>query len=113
MTLRGHTNKIVSLSPDPESNFGLVSGGHDGTCRVWDLRSSRQGTKDEGGGLVGDAVYIVERESQKKAAKKPVGGEGIKVFGVVWDKDVGIVSGGEDKMLQINRGKGVTRQEGS
>jgi len=113
MTLRGHTNKIVSLSPDPESNFGLVSGSHDGTCRVWDLRSSRQGTKDEGGGLVGDAVYIVERESRKKAAKKPVGGEGIKVFGVVWDKDVGIVSGGEDKMLQINRGKGVTRQESS
>jgi ribosome biogenesis protein YTM1 len=113
MTLRGHTNKIVSLSPDPESNYGLVSGSHDGTCRVWDLRSSRQGTKDEGNGLVGEAVYVVERDSQKELAKRPVGGEGIKVFGVSWDRDVGIVSAGEDKMVQINRGRGVTRAENS
>jgi len=112
MTLRGHTNKIVSIAPDPESNYGLVSGSHDGTCRVWDLRSSRQGTKDEGGGLVGEAVYVVERESQK-GGKRPVGGEGIKVFGVEWDRDVGIVSGGEDKMVQINRGRGVTRTDSS
>lgn len=111
MTLRGHTNKIVSLSPDPESNYGLISGSHDGTCRVWDLRSSRQGTKDEGGGLVGEAVYVVERDSQTGGSKRPVGGEGIKVFGVIWDKDVGIVSAGEDKMVQVNRGRGVTRTE--
>jgi ribosome biogenesis protein YTM1 len=113
MTLRGHTNKIVSLCPDPESNYGLVSGSHDGTCRVWDLRSSRQGTKDEGNGLVGEAVYVVERDTQKDSAKRPVGGEGIKVFGVAWDKEVGIVSGGEDKMVQINRGRGVTRADNS
>jgi len=110
MTLRGHTNKIVSIAPDPESNYGLVSGSHDGTCRVWDLRSSRQGTMEEGGGVVGEAVYVIERESNK-SGKKPIGGEGIKVFGVAWDKDVGIVSGGEDKMLQINRGRGITRKE--
>lgn len=108
MTLRGHTNKIVSLAHDPESNYGLVSGSHDGTCRIWDLRSSRQGTKDEGGGLVGEPVYVIERESHKDG-KRPVGGEGIKVMGVAWDKDLGIVSGGEDKMVQVNRGKGVTR----
>jgi ribosome biogenesis protein YTM1 len=113
MTLRGHTNKIISLCPDPESNYGLASGSHDGTCRVWDLRSSRQGTKDEGNGLVGEAVYVVERETQKDSVKRPVGGEGIKVFGVSWDKDVGIVSGGEDKMVQINRGRGVTRADNS
>lgn len=108
MTLRGHTNKIVSLCQDPESNYGLVSGSHDGTCRVWDLRSSRAGTKDEGNGLVGEAVYVVERESQK-SGRRPVGGEGIKVFGVAWDREVGIVSGGEDKMVQVNRGRGVTK----
>jgi ribosome biogenesis protein len=112
MTLRGHTNKIVSLAQDPESNYGLVSGSHDGTCRVWDLRSSRQGTMEEGGGVVGEAVYVVERESVK-GGKRPVAGEGIKVFGVGWDKDVGIVSVGEDKMVQINRGRGVTRSESS
>jgi ribosome biogenesis protein len=108
MTLRGHTNKIVSLAADPDSTWGLVSGSHDGTCRVWDLRSTRQGTRDEGGGTVGESVYVVERES-RKGEKRPVGGEGVKVFGVVWDHDVGIVSAGEDKRVQINRGKGVTR----
>jgi ribosome biogenesis protein YTM1 len=108
MTLRGHTNKIISLSPDPDSTWGLVSGSHDGTCRVWDLRSTRQGTRDEGGGVVGESVYVIERES-RKGEKKPVGGEGIKVLGVAWDKDCGIVSAGEDKRVQINRGKGVTR----
>lgn len=108
MTLRGHTNKIVSIAPDPDSTWGLVSGSHDGTCRVWDLRSTRQGTRDEGGGTVGESVYVIERES-RKGEKRPVGGEGIKVLGVVWDQGVGIVSAGEDKMIQINRGKGVTR----
>ena len=112
MTLRGHTNLVSSLSPDPESNYGLVSGSYDGTCRVWDLRSSRQGAKDEGGGLVGEAVYVIERQSQK-GPKKPVGGEGVKVFGVAWDKNVGIVSAGEDKMVQINRGLCVTRTDNS
>jgi len=110
MTLRGHTNKIVSLAPDPDSKWGLVSGSHDGTCRIWDLRSTRQGTRDEGGGLVGESVYVVERESQK-GAKRPVAGDGIKVLSVAWDRDLGIVSAGEDKKVQINRGRGVTRAE--
>ncbi|KAI9742341.1 MAG: ribosome biogenesis protein ytm1 [Claussenomyces sp. TS43310] len=110
MTLRGHTNKIASLAPDPDSTWGLVSGSHDGTCRVWDLRSTRQGTRDEGGGVVGESVYVIERES-KTGEKRSVGGEGIKVLGVAWDKDCGIVSAGEDKRVQINRGKGVTRAD--
>jgi ribosome biogenesis protein len=75
---------------------------------VWDLRSTRAGTRDEGGGTVGESVYVIERESHK-GEKRPVGGEGIKVFGVAWDRDVGIVSAGEDKKVQINTGKGVTR----
>ena len=50
----------------------------------------------------------MERES-RKGEKRPVGGEGTKVLGVVWDREVGIMSAGEDKRVQINRGKGVTR----
>lgn len=111
MTLRGHNNKILSLSPDPDSTWGLVSGSQDGTCRVWDLRSTRQGTRDECGGVVGECIYVIERESHK-GQKTPACGEGVKVFGVVWDKEVGIVSASEDKRVQINRGNGVTRVEG-
>ena len=102
MTLRGHTNMVASLATDPESLYGLVSGSHDGTCRVWDVRSS----KSDKEGKVGESVYCIERESAKGDGRK-VGGDGVKVFGVVWDIDVGIVSASEDKRVQINRGKGI------
>ena len=105
MTLRGHTNKVVSLAPSPDNEYSLVSGAHDGTCRIWDLRSVRPATKDEGGlGSVSEPVYVIERESRQK--KKAVAGEGCKVFGVVWD-GLGIFSGGEDKKVQVNSGRNV------
>ncbi|KAL9099707.1 MAG: hypothetical protein Q9163_004829 [Psora crenata] len=102
MTLRGHTNLIASLDLDPQSSYGLVSGSHDGTCRVWDVRSS----KSEKDGRVGESIYTIQRESAKGQGRN-VGGEGVKVFSVCWDQDVGIVSAGEDKRVQINRGKGM------
>ena len=102
MTLRGHTNAVVTLASDPNSAYALVSGSHDGTCRVWDVRSSRS----EKDGRVGESMYTIGRESVKGEGKK-VGGEGVKVFGVCWDREVGLVSAGEDKRVQINRGKGT------
>lgn len=101
MTLRGHKNVVTAIRPDPESNYGLVSASADGTCRVWDLRSTRHGTKEEGG-VVGEPVYVIERQEEK----------GSQVFDVCWDGGVGIVSAGEDKMVQINQGRGVTRPDG-
>ncbi|OJJ03637.1 hypothetical protein ASPVEDRAFT_134869 [Aspergillus versicolor CBS 583.65] len=106
MTLRGHTNAVVSLARDPNSSYGLISGSHDGTCRIWDLRA----TKTDKGGAVGESVYSISRKSleeEGKANSKRVGGEGVKVFSVCWDREVGIVSAGEDKRIQINRGEGV------
>lgn len=102
MTLRGHTNAVVALTPDPDSAYGLLSGSHDGTCRIWDVRSSRT----DNDGAVGDSIYTITRERVEGETRR-AGGEGVKVFGVCWDKDVGIVSVGEDKKLQINRGIGV------
>ena len=109
MTLRGHTNKVVSLAPSPDNEYSLVSGAHDGTCRIWDLRSVRPATKDEGGlGSVSEPVYVIERESRQGGGgkKKAVAGEGCKVFGVVWD-GLGIFSAGEDKKVQVNSGRNV------
>lgn len=106
MTLRDHTNGVVSLARDPHSTYGLISGSHDGTCRIWDIRSTRT-DKD---GVVGQSVYTIPRKSleeEGKTDRKRVGGEGVKVFSVCWDKTVGIVSAGEDKRIQINRGEGV------
>ena len=91
MTLRGHKNFTFSLATDPDSAYRLVSGSADGTCRVWDIRSS---TTDKNG-KVGASVECLQRESGKREAK---------VFGVCWDKDVGILSASEDKFVQINGG---------
>ncbi|KAJ4370615.1 ribosome biogenesis protein ytm1 [Neocucurbitaria cava] len=77
MTLRGHKNAVVSLDTDPSSEYNLASGSHDGTVQIWDLRNSAGAAKGHG--------------------------DGVKVFSVRWDKEVGIVSGGEDKKVQINR----------
>ena len=108
MTLRGHSNAVVSLAVDPQNSYGLVSGSHDGTCRVWDVRSSKSGNE----GKVGNSLYCIERESAKGRGKIAAG-EGVKVFSVCWDSDVGIVSGSEDKRVQINRGKGIVAEQPS
>lgn len=110
LTLRGHSNAVVALAPRPGDAYGLVSGSHDGTCRIWDVRSVSAGEKsdgDAGGGQICEPVYRVTRESVEGDSERRVGGDGVKVFGVVWDKDVGIVSAGEDKRVQINRGEEV------
>ncbi|KAK5064214.1 ribosome biogenesis protein ytm1 [Exophiala bonariae] len=99
MTLKGHKNSVVSLARDPSNDYTLVSGSHDGTCRVWDVRSTQQ----EKEGLVGQSLYTLPRASLK-GGPNPVSGDGVKVFGVCWHKDVGILSGGEDKVVQVNSG---------
>lgn len=106
MTLRGHSQAVLSLDRDPNSSYQLVSGSGDGTCRVWDIRSGRQEVGG-GAGRVGDSVYVIGRESAKEKEKeqqaRTVAGEGVKVFGVCWDREVGIVSVGEDRRVQVNK----------
>ncbi|KAF2405630.1 microtubule binding protein [Trichodelitschia bisporula] len=100
LTLRGHANTVSALAAEPGNKFGLVSGGHDGVCRIWDVRSVRA----EGGGGVGECVAVVAREKARQEGKERVkAGAGVKVFDVTWDKEVGIVSVGEDRRVQINR----------
>ncbi|KAF2644285.1 WD40 repeat-like protein [Massarina eburnea CBS 473.64] len=104
MTLRGHKNAVVSLATDPASEYHLLSGSHDGTAMVWDVRSVR--TSDvQGEGQIGESVYSIYRDSAAGKVSH-AHGEGVKVFSVCWDKSVGIVSAGEDKKVQINRALG-------
>jgi ribosome biogenesis protein len=109
MTLRGHKNMVSSLAISPENDYSLVSGSYDSTCRIWDLRSVRAGTKTEGGGSVSESVYVIQRETLKGTkqwkAAGDICGRGAKVFDVAWDKTFGVVSAGEDKLVQINRGR--------
>jgi centromere/kinetochore protein ZW10 len=104
MTLRGHKNAIVSLDTDPSSEYNLASGSHDGTVQIWDLRNVSAGGQ-VGEGMTGESVYTINRQGRSAEAVKSHG-EGAKVFSVRWDRDVGIVSAGEDKKVQINRALG-------
>jgi ribosome biogenesis protein YTM1 len=45
---------------------------------------------------------VVRREGLGPDEKRRVGGDGVKVFTVCWDSDVGIISAGEDKKVQVN-----------
>ena len=110
LTLRGHLNMVSAVAAAPSGTSGgdyaLVSGSHDGTCKVWDLRSVRPGRADEGGGSVAEPVYSIPREwlRVKNASLAPAG-TGAKVLTVAWDESWGIVSAGEDKQVQVNRGR--------
>ncbi|CAK7273029.1 ribosome bioproteinsis protein ytm1 [Sporothrix epigloea] len=109
MTLRGHVNKVAALASAPDNDYSLVSASHDGTCRIWDLRSSRKavdGDSSEGAmSSICEAVYVIDRDGRE--GKRPLAGEGVKVFDVKWSTSWGIVSGGEDKRVQINRGRNL------
>ncbi|KAK9465436.1 WD40-repeat-containing domain protein [Lipomyces arxii] len=89
-TLHGHSNFVVSLSPSPESDYMFASASHDGTVRVWDVRAQ-------------SSLYVITRDSKSSPTDKGR----MKVFDVHWSSNVGIVSGGEDKRVQVNRGTGL------
>lgn len=85
--LVGHTNFVVSLAASPDNANLFLSASHDGTVKVWDVRGEKP-------------LYTITREG---ADTKP------KLFGVAWDPVVGIVLGGLDKKLQINKGTDIAK----
>ncbi|CAR28672.1 ZYRO0F09372p [Zygosaccharomyces rouxii] len=87
--LLGHKNFVVSLDTCPENEYMLVSGSHDGTAKVWDIRAN-------------SPMYTITR--QDPSVQKGVND---KVFAVKWAQDVGIISGGQDRKLQINKGDNI------
>ncbi|KAG0677171.1 ribosome biogenesis protein ytm1 [Kluyveromyces marxianus] len=87
--LIGHKNFVVALDTCPENEYMLCSASHDGTVKVWDVRSN-------------SAMYTITRED-----KSVVKGVNDKVFDVKWAQGVGIISGGQDKKIQINKGDNI------
>ncbi|SCW01724.1 LAFE_0E05864g1_1 [Lachancea fermentati] len=90
--LIGHKNFVVSLDTCPENEYMLCSGSHDGTVKIWDVRSNT-------------AMYTITREDESV-----VKGVNDKVFAVRWAKGVGILSGGQDKKIQINKGDDIFKK---
>lgn len=77
--LVGHTNFVVSLVAPQDNEYMLLSGSHDGTVKVWDVRAN-------------SAIYTITRQSETKS----------KVLAVAFEKEIGILSGATDNKLQIN-----------
>lgn len=94
--LIGHKNFVVSLDTCPENEFLLASGSHDGTVKVWDVRST-------------NPMYTITRNSLETDPSVQKGVND-KVFAVRWAKGVGIVSGGQDKKIQINKGDDIFKK---
>ncbi|CCE63904.1 hypothetical protein TPHA_0G00680 [Tetrapisispora phaffii CBS 4417] len=90
--LVGHKNFVVSLDTCAENEYLLSSGSHDGTVKVWDIRAN-------------SPIYTITREDPSV-----VKGVNDKVFAVKWAEKVGIISGGQDKKIQINKGDDIFKQ---
>ncbi|RMD44330.1 hypothetical protein DV735_g859, partial [Chaetothyriales sp. CBS 134920] len=97
MRLKGHRNAVVGLARDPANNHRLASASHDGTCRVWDVRFTKQGQD----GITSQSLYTLGRHSLMGKAT-PEAGVGVQVYGVCWDDELGILSCGQDKCIQVN-----------
>lgn len=87
--LIGHKNFVVSLDTCPENEYMLCSGSHDGTVKVWDVRSNAP-------------MYTITRENGETKDK---------IFATRWAEKIGIISGGEDKKVQINKGENIFKSE--
>ncbi|KAJ2904028.1 WD40-repeat-containing domain protein [Zalerion maritima] len=118
LTLKGHSNWVSGLAQCPPSSsassegssgnggsdYTLASASYDGSIMVWDLRAggAQNAASNEDAGPVAKPVYVIDREAYR-GKKRPLAGEGIKVFGLTWDEKCGIVSGGEDMKVQVDR----------
>ncbi|RMZ80693.1 hypothetical protein DV738_g2685, partial [Chaetothyriales sp. CBS 135597] len=97
MRLKGHRNAVVGLARDPGNHHRLASASHDGTCRVWDVRFTKQGQD----GITSQSLYTLGRHSLQ-GKPMPEAGVGVQVYGICWDSELGILSCGQDKCIQVN-----------
>ena len=102
-TFQGHRNAVTALDGNPDNSNVICSASWDGCVRIWDIRAAQDPVAERRG-----STYKIPRHWKGRDCDRIPGGEGVKLNCVRWDPHVGIVSGGEDKKLQIDQvtGKG-------
>lgn len=84
--LNGHKNFVVSLARHPTNQYMFVSGSHDSTCKIWDVRSNKP-------------LHTITREHSI---------EDNKVFAVEWSGAINsVISAGEDKQIQFSKAENI------
>ncbi|GMM53089.1 Ytm1 protein [Starmerella bacillaris] len=73
--LNGHKNFVVSIAPNPQNSYQFASGSHDGTIRIWDVRSDK-------------SMFTLERQQKDQ-----------DVYCLDWADY--IAAGGRDKQLEL------------
>lgn len=97
-SLYGHQNAILGIDGDPESQYSICTASWDGCVRIWDVRAGQDPVSERR-----RSTYKIPREGKGSNCDRIPGGQGVRVWSVRWDRHVGIVSGGDDKRVQIDR----------
>lgn len=89
LSLQAHTGFVTSLAWCPTGSAGvLCSSSHDGTLKIWDIRSRTP-------------LYSIKRGGSEK---KQAGADPTKIFAVDWSSNGELIaSGGDDKRVEIEK----------
>jgi WD40 repeat protein len=96
LVLHGHTAPVSTVSSNPSraNSLQILSGSYDGTCKIWDTRSTKQ------------SLYTISNPTQ--SAKQSISNpnqklSNQKILAVGWNSDGNLLgSGGEDRKLSIH-----------
>lgn len=110
---RGHKHGVTSIDVEPPSlapdaprsasGHGFVSAARQGSeLFTWDLRNTGGAIVDGAAGRALRPVFKLARQRRKEGGEEERR-EGWGVFGVRWDARLGVVSGGSDARVQIDR----------
>ncbi|KAA1128615.1 ribosome bioproteinsis protein ytm1 [Puccinia graminis f. sp. tritici] len=96
LILHGHAAPVSTVSSNPSraNSLQILSGSYDGTCKIWDTRSTKQ------------SLYTISNPTQsaKQSTSNPNQKlSNQKILAVGWNSDGNLLgSGGEDRKLAIH-----------
>ncbi|PLW32824.1 hypothetical protein PCANC_18826 [Puccinia coronata f. sp. avenae] len=96
LVLHGHTAPVSTVSSNPSraNSLQILSGSYDGTCKIWDTRSTKQ------------SLYTISNPKQSSTPSSSNPNPKLsnqKILAVGWNSEGNLLgSGGEDRKLSIH-----------